>query len=219
MLNSGFLDTGVVFGYCVPLDQHHFRCKNYIENHNGDLYTCPEVEKEYGRMKKSRIQDLSTEVLDHVQSLMQANLDESLGPMDIDHIKKQVLSRHNDAHPFLYWYYNNELSNFVQRDELISDLRGFARDIESVTIQRKQNLDSMIEEWSQTESHPEIRSSLSMIHQEDLDICINAHDLSNNIDNHLEFATTNPQDFVDDGREDVILNATKINSIQVLANR
>lgn len=219
MSESAFLDTGVVFGYCVPLDKHHFRCEEYIEDRSGDLYTCSEVEKEYQQVMKKRIQDLSTAVLEHVQSLLKADLDESLGPMDLDHIKKRVLSRNNDAYQFLYRYYDDELSNFVQRDKLISDLRGLARDIETVSLKRKQQLDTIIEEWQMEGSHQDIRSSLSMIHQEDLTICLHAHDISTHRSGSLEFATTNPQDFIDDGREDIILEVTAIDSIRNLAIR
>jgi len=219
MSESTFLDTGVIFGYCVPLDKHHFRCDEYLSGRSDDLYTCSEAEKEYQNVMKKRIEDLSTAVLAHVQSLLKSDLDDSLGPMDIDHIKKHILSRGNDAYQFLYRYYDDELSNFVQRDQLISDLRGLARDIESVSLKRKQRLDSVTEEWEMNGSHQDIRSSLSMIHQEDLTICLHAHDLSTHKDSPLEFATTNPQDFIDDGRESAILEVTAIDSIQNLAIR
>ena len=219
MSDAGFLDTGVVFAYCVPFDEHHIRCKNYIDDHGGKLFTCPEVGTEYERMKQSRIEELSTDVLDHVHSLSKANLDESLDPMDIDHIKKRILSRGSDAYQFLYWYYDEEVRSFIQRHKLMNNIRQLARDIETVAIQRKQQLDSRITEWQQQDTHSGVRSSLSMIHQQDLNICIVAHDLAENTGHDIEFGTTNPQDFIDDRREKIIIRTTEIDSIQNLAIR
>jgi len=219
MFVAAFLDTGVVFGYCVPFDEHHVRCDDYIEDQGGKLFICPEVNTEYKQMKESRIQELSTDVLGHVQSLSNADLDVSLGPMDIDHIKKKILNRNNGAYQFLYWYYDEEVGSFIQREELINNLRQLARDIETVAIQRKQDLDSKLEIWKQQDTHSSVRSSLSMIHQQDLDICVIAHDLADHIDDETEFVTTNPQDFIDKGREETILETTEIDSIQTLAIR
>lgn len=219
MPDSAFLDTGVVFGYCVPLDQHHVRCDQYIENFGGNLYITATVDDEFSRMKQSRIQELSTAVLDHVRTLKQSDLDDSLGPMDINHIKNRVLSSSNEAYQFLYWYYDDEVSQFVQRDQLIKNIRELARDIESRSLQRKRNLDTLIEEWRPQDSYPEVQSTLSMIHHQDLQLCIQAHDLACHNDGGVEFATANPQDFVDDGRMDVILEVTEIDNIRNLAIR
>lgn len=219
MSDSALLDTGVIFGYCVPLDQHHIPCDEYVRSNDYALYTTPTVESEFQRMKKSRIQELSTEILEHVRSLKQADLNDSLGPMDIDFIKKRLLDRNKDSYQFLYWYYDEEVGSFAQQNELIKDLREFARDIETVAIQRKQDLNSLVEEWTQQEKHKEVISCLAMIHREDRQICIEAHDLACCTDGKTEFATVNPQDFIDDGREEAILETTEIDTIQNLVIR
>lgn len=218
MSDAAFLDTGVVFGYCVPLDQHHVRCSEYVEDTDRTVYTTSTVDSEFQRMKRDRVQELATAVLDHVRALLRADFEGTLGPMDVDDIQRRILARDDDAYQYLYWYYD-DLEPFVARREVVEDLREFARDVESVALQRKEDLDSTVEEWVCRDSHRELRSDLSMIHDEDRRICVEAHDLACHVDGRTEFATVNPRDFLDDGREERILEATEIDAIRDLAIR
>lgn len=218
MTDRGFLDTGVIFGHCVPLDQHHSRCESYIEEAS-DLYVSGDVESEYSRMKKNRVDELAEDVRDHIKQLESANLDAQLNPIDINKIKKRHLDRGADVYGFLYRFYDEELGNFAQLAEIKQKLRQVARDLETIALKRKRTLDQHLTEWQPQDSHEDVRSTLSMIHQQDLDICVHAHDLACCCEGDTEFATTNPTDFIDDGRENAILNATKIARIMDLANR
>jgi predicted nucleic acid-binding protein len=181
MADRGFLDTGVVFGYCVPVDQHHSSCVTYVEEDN-DLYVSDEIESEYIRMKEERVDELADDVRDHVKHLESSNLEAQL-----DRIKRK--------------------------------LRQAARDLETIALKRKRSLDKETTEWEPQDPHGDVRSTLSMIHQQDLDICIHAHDLACCCDSETEFATANPTDFIDDGRETVNLEATELADIVDLANR
>lgn len=218
MVDSSLLDTGVVFGYCVPLDNHHDRCSEYVENVNGTLYTTQTVETEFGAMKHDRIQELSNAVLDHRRSVAEADLDGTLGPTDVDHLRNRVLDSDSDAAPCLYRFYD-DLGSFVNRGEVLDRLSELAREVERVALQRKEALDVAVEEWRKRDDHPTVRSSLSAIHRTDRRICIEAHDLACNTDGETELATVNPRDFVDDGREELILDATEIDAVRDLAVR
>ena len=218
MADRGFLDTGVVFGYCVPVDQHHSSCVTYVEEDN-NLYVSDEVESEYIQIKEERVDELADDVRDHVKRLESSSLDAQLDPMDINEIKKHHLNRGDDAYRFLYRFYDEELGNFAQLDRIKRKLRQAARDLETIALKRKRSLDEETTKWEPQSQHGDVRSTLSMIHQQDLDICIHAHDLACCCDGETEFATANPTDFVDDGRETAILKATELADIVDLANR
>lgn len=218
MVGSSFLDTGVVFGYCVPLDRHHSRCAGYVADADATRYLTETVEQEFQRMKRDRVQELSTAVLDHRRSVANADLDESLGPTDRHYVRNRVLDRNNEAAQFLYRFYD-DLDAFVNRDGLLRQLRELARDVESVMLQRKASLDETVQKWSKRDDHPAVESALSEVHRTDRRLCVEARDLACNTGGTTELATVNPRDFVDEGREELILEATALDAIRDLAVR
>ncbi|MCX2818040.1 hypothetical protein EGH25_01550 [Haladaptatus sp. F3-133] len=108
---------------------------------------------------------------------------------------------------------------FAGKEEVLEELRNLSREIEKKAIERKSAVDSATVEWEKRDEYPELRSLLSVIHGSDRDICIMAHDLACHADGQTEFATTNPRDFVDDGRERLILENTEIDRVVDLAQR
>lgn len=215
---AAFLDTGVVIGYCFLLDDHHRNCREYLEeNTEADLFVSETVEREYDHAKQKVSRRLANGVREHVQAIKRTDYEDELGPMELDRLQNRVLDRNNDAHQFLYDFYDEGLGNFVQKSELCERLRGMAREIESFPLDRKRTLDSRASVWKCDATYDGVETSLSMIPQDDRRICIEAHDLGRRGDSYTVFATVNPRDFVDDGAEESILEITEIDEIENLA--
>jgi len=213
-----FLDTGVVIGYCFLLDDHHQNCRAYLEEHpNSDLFVSKTVEDEYDYTKRNVSRRLANAVREHVRAVKRDNSENQLGPMELDRLQNRVLNRTNDAYQFLYDFYDEEIGNFVSKRDLCEKLRAMSREIESFPLERKRKLDSRITVWERTGNHDGIEASLSMIPGKDRKICIDAHDLGCWRASSTVFATVNPRDFVDEGREETILDVTEIDEIENLA--
>lgn len=221
MNQNAFLDTGVVIAFCFLLDRHHQNCEEYIrekQENDNDLYVSSEVEEEYSRKKSEVAEKLSEQVLEHRDFVSDFADDGELGPTDINEIQKSLQKWSKEASRFLMSYYN-EKGNFVNKKEVLKDLRDLSREIEKTAMERKQAVDSATDKWEKREEHSELRSLLSVIHGSDREICIVAHDLACHADGETEFATTNPNDFVDDGREELILEHTELDCVVDLAKR
>lgn len=227
MSEAVFLDTGVLFGYSVPLDRHHFSCDEFIDENDVLFYTCPTASDEFENLKRTRITDFSTAVLDHIRKLKRHDLDRSLGPTDLKDIKTDILSRSNDAYQYLYRYYDNALeeeyfeinppASFADREQIFQDLRTIQREAEAIASARSDEIEDLVQIWDCQDTHESVRSSLSMIDQNDRIICIAAHDLACNGEPTVIFTTTNPRDFIDNNRENVILETTAIAEIEDLS--
>ena len=215
--SSSFIETSVLVGYCILLDPHHSKCKSYINEDDRELYTSEGVREEYENTRDSVSSRLSTAVFDHIRDLKSDAPQGYLGPMDVNNVKKNVLSRGNDAFQFLYRYYSNVVDQGIPKEELEQNLRGIGRDIDRLVASREEKLDQMIEIWERQEEHPEVQNALSMIHEPDRMWVIEAHDLASNNDGHTEFATTNPTDFVYEGRKNIVLENTALDDVMDLS--
>jgi hypothetical protein len=221
MSRNGFLDTGVVIAFCFLLDSHHQNCKEYLgemQEEGDSLYVSSEVEEEYSRKKSEIAEKLSEQVLEHRDFVTGFVDGRQMGPVEINEIQKNLRRWDEDASTFLIDYYDKK-GNFAGKEEVLEELRNLSREIEKKAIERKSAVDSATVEWEKRDEYPELRSLLSVIHGSDRDICIMAHDLACHADGQTEFATTNPRDFVDDGRERLILENTEIDRVVDLAQR
>lgn len=211
--SNSFVETGVHIGYCILLDPHHAKCRDYFEDNDYDFYTSEEVRDEYQDTKRKVKSRLSQAVLDHVRNLQNDSSQGYLGPMDVNNIKKRVLHHGNDAYQFLYKYYSDVVNNGIQKEELEENLRDIARDIDRIVIQREKQFDSMVTDWTQQSNHPSVESALSMIHDPDRSFAVQAHDLATNNGGFTEFATANPADFIANGRKSTVLSNTNLDDI------
>ena len=136
--------------------------------------------------------------------------------MDINRIKTKILYRGNSAHDALIRFYEDTLPQFIQYQELIEKLEKLERDIDQLAIKRKQEFDSMVDMWEQKDNHDDVRTELSTMHEPDLTICVEAHDLAVHLADPTEIAPINPNDFVKSGRRDLILENTACSEIRDL---
>lgn len=215
---AAFLDTGVVIGYCLLLDDHHRNCREYLEEHpEAELFVSETVESEYDHAKQKVSRRLANGVRKHVRAVKRDGCDDELGPMELDRLQGRILDRDNDAYQFLYDFYDEGIGNFVQKSALCERLRGMAREIESFPLERKQELDSEVTVWECDSTYDGVETLLSMIPGNDRRICIEAHDLASFRESRTSFTTVNPRDFIEDEREEIILDATEIDEIENLA--
>lgn len=47
MTRVGFLDTGVLIGFCLTVDYHHEPCREYLAGRPDRIYSGERVEREY----------------------------------------------------------------------------------------------------------------------------------------------------------------------------
>ena len=220
MAGASFLDTGVALGYCFTLDSHFTKCRNYIEKmEKAALYYGEYVESEYHGRKEGLNKELSQEVLEHRSQVMRSGFEGELDPMDLKKIHDEYLNRSWSAYNSLEHWYRKSLPNFIQKDELVSRLGNMAAQIEANAIQRKGELDGKSEKWSCDEAHDSVRAELEDLPPDDLEVCIEAHDLADTISVDTELATVNPTDFVDNGRRELILTETALADVISVASR
>lgn len=218
MCLATFLDTGVVIGYCFLLDDHHRNCRAFVQRDlDRELFVSDTVENEYDHAKRNVSRRLANGVRKHVRAIKRDECEDELGPVELNRLQNEVLDSTNEAYQFLYRFYDDGVGNFVNQSELCTRLRTMAREIESFPLERKQELDSKVTVWQCENSYDGIEASLSMIPEQDRQICIEAHDLASARSPRTVFATVNPRDFVDDGIAETILAVTEIDDVENLA--
>lgn len=217
MRHASFLDSGVVLGFCFEVDLHHQKCRTYLVDHDYDFYISSTVSNEYLKKRPDLAERYSDAIFSHVGMLKRSKYEGQLDSFDQAQIRDDVLDRDSPAYNFLYDYYDNQLPNFIQLDELDKRLRNLARDIEQHVQTRRAELEELIEEWERVSDYPDIEEALSEIHDEDRVICLDAHDLAVNNDGKTELATTNPNDLGAEGYKAVILEVTELDDVISLA--
>ena len=213
------MDTGVVLGYCFRDDTHHQKCKQYLETQDVSLYISDHVESEYLNRKPDLAEEIADGIFAHISQLESSDYEGQLDSMDTTQIRQTLISSNNDAQHTLHDFYKNEVPNFIQMDDLMSRLRDMARDIEQNAIENKGSLMNRTELWTREEDYSEIDDELSDIPWDDRRICLDAHDVVERNGETTELSTVNPNDLVDDGYRELILNQTALGDVVSLAVR
>jgi hypothetical protein len=214
-----FLDTGVVLGYCLTADLHHDPCRTYLGDEPDEIYSGAEVAAEY----EATVPGVSTRYADDVRShrerIADSRFDGELGPRDLTEIERTLLSEENSMADVIGELYE-ELPQFLYVDTLTTYLTQLARDIEQMAVERKDRLDDVITAyWEQESGHGVVRQRLD-IHEPDLSICIEGHDLGEHVGGDVELATANPTDFVRGGtRDQIVTHTTMTDVVDLSADR
>lgn len=217
MSSNTFLDTGVVLGFCFLTDKHHYRCKQYLDSNDSSVFYSERVENEYEKKRDELSIRYADAVRDHTSDLRRSQFEDELTPVDIRNIREEVLDEENAASRFLNQYYQQKVQKYLFLDDLIQQLRQISRGIERHALKKKNELDSTTEIWLRVDTYDNLQDALSSIHGTDREICIDAHDLTQEIDGKTELATTNPNDFVKCGHKDMILRETGLSDVISLA--
>lgn len=219
MSEASFLDTGVILGFCFRDDLHHRRCRQYLNDHDFELFVSENVVSEYLNREPNLAEEIANGIFDHIGRLHDSEFEGQLDSMDTSKIRQNLISGPNEAGSTLHAFYRDEVPNFIQFDELTERLRNLARDIEQIAIENRQSLIEQVSVWERENEYSDIDDGLSEIPWDDRRICLDAHDIAELTDYVTELATTNPTDLVDDGYRALILEQTSLEDVVSLANR
>ncbi len=219
MSDASFLDTGVVLGFCFRDDSHHYRCRQYLDDHDFELFVSDHVVSEYLNREPSLAEEIADGIFDHIGRLQNSEFEGQLDSMDTSRIRQDLITGRNEAGTTLHAFYRNEIPNFIQFDELTERLRNLARDIEQNAIENREDLMAQVDVWERDEDYSDIDDELLEIPWDDRRICLDAHDVAEVTDYLTELATTNPTDLFDDGYRTLILEQTSLEDVVSLANR
>lgn len=211
MCDAGFLDKGVLLGFCFRTDPHHARCRNYLES-GVTPYITEEIEEAFERNRKRMTQDHADAIRLHVKDLRDSPHEGPLGRGDLRDIRENVLFAGNQVSEFLKRWYESQVQSGITFSELQDRLRYLARDIERRAYQRKEEFDDLVTVWDREDDYPEVKNALSEMSAEDMFVCVDGHDLAVHLEVETELATTD-SDFLEDGREGLILETTAIAAI------
>lgn len=215
-----FLDKGVVLGFCHTVESHHQACREYLTAQDVEPYFTREVERIFSAKRNELSARYSNAVLEHMAEVNRGDRYAELGPSELQAIRRSIPAS-NPARDFLLRWYEGEVPQFIARMELVDRLRNMARDIDQMAVERKKKLDEMTTIWERDSDYPEIQSALSEIREdkeEDLWICIDAHDLAVRTEDRTELGTTDLNDLIRDGRRDLIVDETEIDDVISLAD-
>ena len=217
MSDAGFLDKGVLLGFCFRTDPHHARCRDYLES---DVvpYITEEIDEAFERNRKRMTQDHADAIRLHVKDLRDSPHAGPLGRDDLRDIRENVLFGGNQASEFLERWYESQVNSGITASELQDRLRYLAREIERRAYQRKEEFDDLVTMWVREDDYPEVKNALSGMSAEDMFVCVDAHDLAVHQEPETELATTD-SDFIEDGREELILETTALAAIVELSVR
>ncbi|MFB6175608.1 MAG: hypothetical protein ABEI99_00390, partial [Halobaculum sp.] len=198
----------VVLGYCLTVDLHHDPCREYLGDEPDEIYSGAEVAAEYEATAPAVSTRYADDVRTHRERVEESRFGGELGPDDLTAILSEEKSM-ADVIGELY----EELPQVLYVDTLTRYLTQLARDIEQMAVERKERLDEVITAyWEREDEHGEVRSRLD-IHEPDLSICIEGHDLGENVDGNVELATANPTDFVRGGTRSRIVTHTTMTDV------
>lgn len=216
MSTSSFLDKGILLGYCFSINAHHRECRDYLFRADVSPYYTEDVREAFEENKDRMVRDHRTELLHHARVLEQSSYGGALTETELDEIRSEVVTRSDypNAWRYLGDYYEALSSPSVKR--ILDEIREIAREIESTAHTRFSEMEGMVTLWSRAEAYPTVQTALDEIRsskEEDLWICIDAHDLAERVDRHTELATTDFNDLIDGGRRELILEHTSLDDV------
>lgn len=212
MTRIGFLDTGVLIGFCLTVDYHHEPCREYLASRPDRIYSGERVEREYETTAETVVDRYTGGVRDHRAAVQSSRFEGELGPSDLRELRQRHLAQDNPTRATIVALYE-QLPQVVYVETVVEHLRKLERDIEQVAVDRKSELDeAIVDYWRSEDAHPEVRSELGL-HEPDLTICVEAHDLAQTVGRSVELATANPTDFVDGGTDERLRSATALSAV------
>jgi hypothetical protein len=217
MVDNAFLDKGLVLGFCFPVDLHHRKCRQYLENGTIEFYLTDQIESIYGVKRREKIKEHRNAVLKHVRYI-DRNYDSEMGPLDLRDVRNRLNRGSSVAKNYLMSYYEGR--QFANPIDVVEDLREFARGMESHITDRKDEFDEIVEMWSREDDYPDLEDSLRDIRddkEEDFWVCVDAHDLGERTQGETELATTDIDDLASEDRIELITGNTSIDSVMALA--
>ena len=138
--------------------------------------------------------------------------------MDLQNVRRRLNRKYSDASKYLRDYYEGK--QFANPQDVVEELREFARGMQSHVSDRKDEFDELVETWTREDDYPSLEDSLRSIREdkeEDYWVCVDAHDLGERTPGETELATTDIDDLANEDRKELIIGNTSIDSVQALA--
>lgn len=212
MTEAGFLDKSVLLGFCFRTDPHHARCREYLEREK-EYYITEEIDEAFERNRERMTQDHADAIRLHVKDIRDAPYSGPLGSNDLAEIRENVLFEGNEVSEFLERWYTETVESGITASELEDRLRYLARDIERRAYRRRSEFDEIVIMWEREDEYPDVKDVLSEMSAEDMFVCVDAHDVAIHLDEETELATADESDFIENGREALILEHTALDAI------
>ena len=227
MVQIKVLDTGVLIGMCIEIDQHHTKCFDYVvEDDCKEIYITPTVGSEFKRISKVVRQKLSQSIGEHRQKVVREFNDEKLGRDRLRYIRDSVLDSKNRSYRFLYEYYSEKLKNRVSVDklEILMDLNDMETEVWMDACQEYGGWKSFVSGWNKgIDTYSDVEKDLLVCEGDDPHVCLEAHHVAVNTGKVTELGTTNPRHFIDkrvgepESRKDNILRITDLRDVKDLS--
>jgi len=212
MSETGFLDKSVLLGFCFRTDPHHALCREYLEA-DKEYYITEEIDRAFETNRERMTQNHSQSITLHIKDIRDSPHSGPLGMDDLQDIRENVLFSGNNVAEFLERWYELSVESGITASELEDRLRYFARDIERQAYRRKEEFDTLVTMWEREDDYPEVKEALSVMSAEDMFVCVDAHDVAVHLDSTTELATADESDFIENGRETLILDNTALDEI------
>lgn len=222
MIEQEALDTGVLFGFCIRSNPHHKNCKEYLMdslNDGRELFATLTVRAEYNKSRETAVDDYIGPINEHIAEVRKSDYLGRLSPAEVRAIRDNFLPNEEGPRELLQTWYVQEINGYISKKKLIERLKGLKRDIEQRAYEREKSLHAMLEPWRPSSYYPDIRDSLKpTLHEPDLTICAEAHDIAECQQEPICFVTANPSDFKSNSTEREIKKNTDIDKIKSIAN-
>lgn len=200
MSENRVVDTGVLVGVCIEIDQHHELCFDYVVEADGTVYVTPTVRSEFEDVEPKIREELHREIAQHRQDVIREMSEGKLSRDAIGYIREQLLERKSRAYRFLYEYYSDLESSRVQVDrlEIELDLEDMEAEVWEDASEEGGGIRALTEHWTrEIGSYPDVETELLVNEGPDRDICLEAHHVATEFsDIDTELGTTNPRHFI-----------------------
>lgn len=227
MVQLKVLDTGVLLGMCIEIDQHHTKCIDYVVNDGCEkVYITPTVGSEFERKSSEIRQKLSQSIIKHRQKVVKEMNNDQLSRKALGYIRDTVLEGGNRAYRFLYEYYSKKMKNRVSVDklEIVMDLEDMETEVWEDACKEHGGWKSLVSGWTKgINPYPDIENKLLIYEGDDRDVCLEAHHVAADTGKVTELGTTNSKHFIDkksgesESRKDNILRITELEDVKDLS--
>lgn len=222
------LDTGVLIGLCITIDQHHERCFSYLTDDECTVYITPVAHSEFQDIEKAIRTELHEELVEHRMSVSEEANDGLLDRDDLEWIRDNLIDRSYGTRSthHLVEFYNQLMKDRFDIDKL--ELEFKIQDMEAEVWEdtcRNHSPDittwrDIVEVWTKgTDTYRSIENELLICEGDDPKVCIQAHHVAVSTDGWTELATTNPKHFIKnyseepESRKDNILRVTDLDDV------
>lgn len=216
MGRTALLDKGVLLGFCFTVEHHHPKCREYLSAGDRTYYLTKDIEAVYHENRERILGNHAESIRKHVAFLRGMGYDTELTESDLEELRSWVVDENLESRRYLSDRYS-QFPDGITVGEVVSILEDLEWDIEQAVIDKKSTFDEKILGWVRYDSYDgeedgeDIQADLPSVSGEDLEVCLDGHDVARFTDRETELATTDIDDIYDN--RDEIEEATEIDAV------